>query len=173
MGTYVSPIDDPNKYPFANYLVQSGLPTKPGPLGYFHSHIGAWALLPYFIEWYKNGSQPDIDKNSIFWAYRTQSVNDKAASGIPALGTLKGPIADEIYVTANLAQAGTLTVTSGTLQRSFNLAAGSTDMQAPFMDGNPPIFNFTPNEQNCAALIGSGTDSIGIYKLHPGCSVQR
>ncbi len=173
-GTYVSPIDDPNKYPFANFLVQSGLPTQPGPLGYFHSHIGAWALLPYFIDWYKNSSQPDIDKNSIFWAYRTQSVDDKAASGIPALGTLNGPIADEIYVTANLAQAGTLTVTSGTLQKSFNLAAGSTDVQAPFMDGNPPIFNFTPTGQNCAALIGSGTDPIGIYNYTPavGASIQ-
>jgi glucan endo-1,3-alpha-glucosidase len=57
-GTYISPLDDPNKYPYADYLVQSGLPTQPGPLGYFHSHVGAWALLPYFIEWYKTGVQP-------------------------------------------------------------------------------------------------------------------
>ncbi len=166
-GTYVSPINDPNAYPFANYLVQSGLPTQPGPLRYFHSHVGAWALLPYFIEWYKRGSQPDIDRNSIYWAYRTQSVNDRAASGIPALGTLNGPIADEIYVTANLAQPGTLTVTSGTLQKSFNLAAGSTDVEAPFMNGNPPVFNFTPTDQACAALIGSGADPIGLYTYFP------
>jgi glucan endo-1,3-alpha-glucosidase len=173
-GTYVSPIDDPNKYQFADFLVQSGLPTQPGPLGYFHSHVGAWALLPYFIEWYKTGFQPNIAKNSVFWAYRTQSVNDKAASGIPALGTLNGPIADEIYVTANVAQPGTLTVTSGTLQNSFTLPAGSTDVQAPFIDGNPPIFNFTPTDQNCAALIGSGTDPIGIYTYSPasGPSIQ-
>ncbi len=173
-GTYVSPIDDPNKYPFANFLVQSGLPTQPGPLSYFHSHAGAWALLPYFIEWYKTGIQPDIDKNSVYWAYRTQSVNEKAASGVPALGTLYGPIADEIYVTANLAQAGTLTVTSGTLQTSFNLSAGNTDVQAPFMDGNPPIFNFTPNDKNCGASIASGKDSIGIYTYTPagGPSIQ-
>jgi hypothetical protein len=173
-GTYVSPIDDPNKYPYATYLVQSGLPTQPGPLGYFHSHVGAWALLPYFIEWYKTGFQPHIAKNSVFWAYRTHSVNDKAASGIPALGTLNGPIADKIYVTANLAQPGTLTVTSGTLQNSFTRPAGSIDVQAPFMDGNPPIFNFTPTDQNCAALIGSGKDPIGIYTYSPasGPSIQ-
>ncbi len=108
--------------------------------------------MPYFIEWYKTGSQPDVYKNSIFRAYRTQSVNDKAASGIPALGTLNGLIADEIYVTANLAQPGTLIVTTGTLQKSFDLASGSGDVQAPFMDGNPPVFNFTPKDQNCAAL---------------------
>jgi Glycosyl hydrolase family 71 len=173
-GTYVSPIDDPNKYPFANFLVQSGLPTQPGPLGYFHSHVGAWALLPYFIEWYKTGHQPDIDNTSVYWAYRTQSINDKAVSGIPALGTLYGPIADKIYVTANVAQPGTLTVTSGTLTTSFNLSAGSTDVEAPFMDGNPPVFNFTPNDKNCAALIGSGKDPIGIYTYVPagGPSIQ-
>ncbi len=171
-GTYVSPINDPNAYQYANFLVQSGLPTQPGPLRYFHSHVGAWALLPYFIEWYKSGSQPEIDKNSVFWAYRTQSVNDKAASGIPALGTLNGPIADEIYVTANLAEPGTLTLTSGSLQKSFDLPAGSTDVEAPFMDGNPPIFNFTPNDRDCAALIGSGTDPIGIYTYTPAGSAS-
>jgi glucan endo-1,3-alpha-glucosidase len=173
-GTNVSPMDDPNKYQFANFLVQSGLPTQPGPLNYFHSHVGAYALLPYFIEWYKTGRQPDIDKNSVFWAYRTQSVADAAASGVPALGTLNGPIADKIYVTANLIQPGTLTVTSGTLTTSFNLSPGSTDVQAPFMDGNPPVFNFTPNDKNCSALIGSGEDSIGIYTYTPsgGPSVQ-
>jgi glucan endo-1,3-alpha-glucosidase len=173
-GTYVSPIDDPNKYPFANFLVQSGLPTQPGPLRYFHSHAGAWELLPYFIQWYKTGSRPDIDKNSVFWAYRTQSVADNATSGIPPLGTLNGPIADKIYVTANLVQPGTLTVTSGTLTTSFNLSPGSTDVQASFIDGNPPVFNFTPNDKNCAALIGSGRDPIGIYTYSPpgGTSIQ-
>jgi hypothetical protein len=118
--------------------------------------------LPYFIEWYKSGSRSDIDKNSVFWAYRTQSVKDSAASGIPYLGTLNGPIADKIYVTANLVQPGTLTVTLGTLTASFNLSPGSTDVQAPFMDGNPPVFNFTPNDKDCAALIGSGRDPIEI-----------
>jgi Glycosyl hydrolase family 71 len=109
----------------------------------------------YFIQWYKTGSQSDTDKNSVFWAYRTQSVADNATSGIPALGTLNGPIADKIYVTANLAQPGTLTVTSGTLTTSFTLSLGSTDVQAQFMDGNPPVFNFTPNDKNCSALIGA------------------
>jgi hypothetical protein len=86
--------------------------------------VGVVAVLH---QWYKTGSQPDIDKNSVFWAYRTQSVADNATSGIPALGTLNGPIADKIYVTANLVQPGTLTVTSGTLTTSFTLSPGSTD----------------------------------------------
>jgi hypothetical protein len=110
----------------------------------------------------------------VFWAYRTQSINDYATSDIPALGTLNGPIADEIYVTANLAQLGTLSVTSGALTTSFNFSAGSTNVRAPFMDGNPPVFTFTPNDKNCAALIGSGRDPIGINTYSPagGPSIQ-
>ena len=101
-------------------------------------------------------------------------MNDKAIGDTPTLGTLNGPIADEVYVTANLAQPGTLTVSSGMLQKSFDLPAGSSDVQAPFMDGNPPVFSFTPNKQNCAASIGSGTDPIGVYTYTPdgGPSVQ-
>jgi hypothetical protein len=170
-GSYVSPIDDPNNpnYPFANFLTGSGLPTQPGPTGYFHSHKGATALLPYFIQWYKTGIQPTITNDSIYWAYRTQSVNDRAASNIPAVNsaTNYGPIADEIYVTANLAQAGTLVVTSGSKVTSFSLTPGSTDVQAPFADGNTPTFTFTPTGSSAPELNGSGTDPIGIYTYLP------
>jgi glucan endo-1,3-alpha-glucosidase len=70
-GTYVTRSTILARIPFANFLVQSGLPTQPGPLSYFHSHAGrAWELLPYFIPWYKTGSQPDLDKNAV-WTYRT------------------------------------------------------------------------------------------------------
>jgi hypothetical protein len=42
------------------------------------------------------------------------------------------------------------------------------------MDGNPPVFNFTPNDKNCSALISSGRDPIGIYTYFPagGPSIQ-
>ena len=65
-------------------------------------------------------------------------------------------------------------MTSGNLTTSFNLSAGSSDVQATFMDGNPPVFNFTPNDQTCAALIGSGKDPIGVYTYNPagGSSIQ-
>jgi hypothetical protein len=145
-------------------------------LGYFHSHEGATALLPYFIQWYKTGVQPTISNDSIFWAYRTQSVNDQAASNVPAVnsGTNYGPIADEIYVTANLAQPGILTVTSGSKVTSFTLTPGGTDVQAPFVDGNTPSFTFTPTGSSAPELSGSGTDPIGIYTYLPagGTAIQ-
>ena len=156
-GSYVSPIDDPNKYPFANFLNTTGVPTS--TLGYFHSHQGATALLPYFIQWYKTGVQPSLNNDSIYWFYRTQSMSSNP--GVPAVSaaTNYGPVADVIYVTANLAAPATLKVTSGSQVSSFNLPAGSSDVQAPFMVGSTPVFEV---DRNGAASIPavSGTDAI-------------
>ncbi|MGD0964567.1 MAG: glycoside hydrolase family 71 protein [Candidatus Acidiferrales bacterium] len=137
-GSYVSPIDDPNKYQFANFLQATGIPA--GTLGYFHSHDGATALLPYFIQWYKTGVQPAITSDSLYWFYRTQSMHPSAGAPKVSAATNYGPVADVIYVTANLAAAATLTVTSGPMVSTFSLSAGSTDVSAPFVVGTTPAF---------------------------------
>ena len=156
-GSYVSPIDDPNKYQFANFLDTTGVPST--TLGYFHSHNGATALLPYFISWYKTGVQPTLGSDAIYWFYRTQSLNSNP--GVPAVSaaTNYGPVADVIYVTANLAAPGTLKVTSGTRVSTFNLPAGSSDVQAPFVVGSTPTFEVDRNGSVSIAAV-SGTDAI-------------
>jgi glucan endo-1,3-alpha-glucosidase len=156
-GSYASPIDDPNKYPFASFLDTTGVPSS--TLGYFHSHNGDTALLAYFIKWYKTGVQPTLANDSIYWFYRTQSMNGNA--GVPAVsaGTNFGPVADVIYVTANLAQPATLMVTSGSKVSTFNLQAGSNDVQAPFLTGTTPTFEVVRNGTPSIATV-SGTDPI-------------
>ncbi len=156
-GTYVSPIDDPNKYQFANFLNTTGVPSS--TLGYFHSHQGATALLPYFIRWYKTGVQPTLSSDAIYWFYRTQSMNSNP--GVPAVNTATnfGPVADVIYVTANLAAPATLKVTSGSQVSTFNLPAGSSDVQAPFAMGSTPVFEVDRNGSAAIAPV-SGTDAI-------------
>lgn len=140
-GSYVSPIDDPNKYEFANFLDSSGVPNK--TVGYFHNHSGAAALLPYFIQWYKTGIRPQIKRDSIYWFYRTQPMNFDA--GKPAVSGLKryGPIDDVIYVTVNLTAPASLTVASGERVSTVNLPAGSTDVSAPFLVGATPSFKLS------------------------------
>jgi glucan endo-1,3-alpha-glucosidase len=156
-GSYVSPIDDPNKYPLANFLATTGVPST--TLGYFHSHQGATALLPYFIRWYKTGIQPTLSSDALYWSYRTQSLNSNP--GVPAVNTATnyGPVADVIYVTANLLAPATLKVTSGSQVSTFNLPAGSSDVQAPFAVGSTPVFEL---DRNGSAAIAptSGTDAI-------------
>lgn len=153
-GSYVSPIDDPNKYQFANFLGTIGVPDT--TLGYFHSHYGATGLLPYFIQWYKTGVQPAITNDSIFWAYRTEPMSYNA--GIPSVGNKYGPVADVVYVTCNLAAPAVLKVTSGSVVNTVNVPAGSTDVSVPFVAGTTPAFELDRN--GSVVCSGTGTDQI-------------
>ena len=138
-GTYVSPIDDPARYPHANDLAASA--ASPASLHYFHSHRGATALLSFFIQWYKTGAQPSILRDTIFWAYRTQLIAPQQQFNPPI--KLYGPVANVIYVTANLSAPAVLHVTLRDSSRSIALPAGSTDVQLPIAAGPAPAFELT------------------------------
>ncbi len=153
-GSYVSPIDDPNKYPNANYLNTTGVPSS--TLGYFHSHSAATDLLPFFIQWYKTGQQPTITKDAVYFAYRTQPASFDA--GTPSVANQYGPVSDQIYITANLTAAATLKVTTGGQTSVLSLPAGSTDVQTPFLPGNAPTFELDRNGSPVGS--GAGTDPI-------------
>jgi hypothetical protein len=134
-GTYISPIDDPNKYPGANFLNSTGVPL--GTLGYFHSHAGATALLPFFIQWYKTGVEPTITHDAIYYFYRTQ-LND-ADAATPPVAHKFGPVANRIYITANLTGPAELRITTGDRVEILRFPSGSTDEQAPIFAGDPPL----------------------------------
>ena len=159
-GSYVAQMDDPSKYPYANFLVGSGIQTWSStagpPLGYWHSHYAASDLASYFIQWYKTGVQPTISSDEVFWAYRTQPMSVNAGS--PSIGTVNGPEADVVYVTCNLAAAATLTVNSAGTITTINVPAGSNDFTAPFAVGVAPTFTLTRN--GATIFSGSGTDPI-------------
>jgi hypothetical protein len=135
-GTYISPIDDPNKYPGANFLDSSGVPM--GTLGYFHSRAAAADLLRFFIQWYKTGIEPAITHDAVYYFYRTQSKD--ADAGRPPVAHKYGAVADVLYITANLAAPAELRVTSGSQTSVVRLSAGSTDAQTPLFAGDPPSF---------------------------------
>ena len=148
-GSYVSPIDDPNKYPNANFLQFTNT-------GFYHTHTGATDLTPFFISWYKTGAMPAITKDTIYWAYRTHSMN--VNPGNPSVGSKFGPVADSVYVTCKLQSAATLKVTFGTTVQTVNVNAGSSDVSVPFTAG------FTPNFQlirgSTTVINANGADQI-------------
>ena len=149
-GTYVSPIDDPNKYPEANYLTSSGVPL--GERNYFHTHDAATALLPFFIKWFKTGKQPVVEKDAVYFFYRTQPESVLAAT--PPVGQRYGPVRDVIYITANLTAPAQLQVTSGHRTTLLNLEAGTADVEAPFEPGTPPTFLLTRSGKQIASSHG-------------------
>jgi glucan endo-1,3-alpha-glucosidase len=159
-GSYVSPIDDPASYPGANDLGASAAP--PSTLHYFHTHRGATELLAYFIRWYKTGEQPPIHNDSVFWAYRT--VLDPQDGAKPPIN-LYGPVANVVYVTANLTAAAVLHVTFGSDVKAIELPAGSTDIQVPMSAGSAPAFDLTRGGHQFAHATGA--DPIAATAPYP------
>ena len=140
-GSYVSPIDDPNRYPGANFLSSSGVPI--GTLDYFHSRATAAGLLSFFIRWYKTGVEPAITHDAIYYFYRTQLKDTDARS--PSVAHKFGPVANLLYITANLTAPAEIRVTTGDRTAILHLPAGSTDRQTPLFVGDPPLIELTRN----------------------------
>jgi Glycosyl hydrolase family 71 len=153
-GTYVSPIDDPNRYPRANFLDASGIPVDTH--NYFHSHAGAAALLPFFIQWYKAGIEPAITRDTVYFFYRTQPM--RADAGRPPVAHKFGAVDDLIYVTANLTAPSDLRVTMGSHTVLLHLSAGSTDTHTPFFAGNAPKFELLRHKRVLA--VAEAADPI-------------
>ena len=160
-GTYISPIDDPARYIGANDLGASIAPVS--TLHFFHSHRGATDLLAYFIAWYKTGHQPTLHNDTIFWAYRTLLATEPPKNHPPI--KLYGPIADAVYVTANLISPAELHVTIGATTRSIALPAGSTDVQLPLTTGPAPHFELTRNHS--LLTQAKGDDPISATAPYP------
>jgi glucan endo-1,3-alpha-glucosidase len=137
-GTYVSPIDDPAQYYGANDLGASIAPTD--TLHFFHSHRGVTDLLAYFIAWYKSGHQPTLHNDTIYWAYHTVLSTEHQ----PPI-QLYGPVADTLYITANLTAPADLTVILGATTMTVTLPAGSNDLQLPLTPGPAPHFSLARN----------------------------
>jgi len=148
-GTYVSPIDDPARYAGANDLGAGVAPVS--TLHFFHSHRGATELLAFFIQWYKTGREPAIRNDSVYWAYRSQLATPEQLAGSIRL---YGPLADVVYVTANLTSPAILHVSFGEHSTSIPLPSGSTDMQVPIAAGLAPHFELTRGQSRLAQADG-------------------
>ncbi len=157
-GTYVSPIDDPARYPGANDLGASIAPAD--TQHFFHSHRGATDLLAYFITWYKTGQQPTLHNDTIDWAYRTVLSTERQ----PPI-KLYGPVADVLYITANLTAPAQLTVTIGSTEMTVTLPSGSNDLQLPLSPGPAPHFALSRNHTSLAQATAD--DSITNTAPYP------
>jgi hypothetical protein len=150
-GTYISPIDDPNRYAGANFLDTTGVPR--GIRGYFHSHAAATDLLKFYIAWYKTGIEPAIEHDAVYFFYRTQPKAVDA--GKPSVANKFGPVDDAIYITSNLTAAAELRVTSGNETRTLHLPAGSSDTQTPFQVGEAPRFELLRTGKTLGTAVGN------------------
>ena len=156
-GSYVSPIDDPNKYPGANFLDSTGVPRS--TLGYFHSHSAATALLRFFIDWCcKSGVEPAIHQDAIYYFYRTQTLTRDATT--PPVAHKYGPVADDLYITANLAAPADLHVRTGGRSVVLHLPRGSSDAHTPLQAGAAPSLTLTRRGSTIGSVVAADPISV-------------
>jgi hypothetical protein len=116
---------------------------NPKPNKYIYSHVAYMDASRYYIDWYKTGKQPKIDRDRLFYFYR---VEPKAATGkefteIETTRRLKvngvEKLQDSVFATAFLTKPATLTLVSGSNRQKFEMPAGINNVSIPFALGRP------------------------------------
>ncbi|MDQ1692637.1 MAG: hypothetical protein QOH85_172 [Acidobacteriaceae bacterium] len=90
-------------------------------------------------------AQPDLLHPVLCADLRSGEQPASYDAGNPPVANKYGPVADVIYITANLTQPATLKVDTGGESKLIGLPAGSTDTDTPFLPGNPPTFELKRN----------------------------
>jgi hypothetical protein len=78
---------------------------------------------------------------------------------MPPIGTVYGPLADDVYISAYLRDPAQLKVNTGSGVQTLNLHEGYNEVAVPFTATNTaPTFELDRDGE--AALSGTGTDAI-------------
>lgn len=136
-------------------------------------HTALGSLTKYYIQAYKNkGSYPAVTTNTLLMWYRPHSINAVATNdpyGKPQCQSATCPV-DNIYLTALLTGAATITVTSGGSTQSFQGKAGRNYFQFQnFSVGTPTVsvvVNGVTKLSQSGTLAISNTIQTYNYNLH-------
>jgi glucan endo-1,3-alpha-glucosidase len=142
-STYISPVEDAGQY--------FGALTTP----HRYSHKGYLEFSKHFIAWFKSGKEPAIDRDVVFYFYRTHPKIAVASdtNDVPVT-SLAGDVQDTIYTTATLTASAQLLVSSGGTVTTNSLGTGVTTLRTPFKPG-PQILSLYRNGQLVMASQGS------------------
>lgn len=113
----------------------------------FQNRRGYAELLRYYIAWFKSGQEPRIERDALFWFYRTQPLAANARA--PWKEDTKGHLrlfekpwrlspntSDQIYLTTALTAPAEIEVRSGDLVRRYHAPEGISHMAVPFAPGS-------------------------------------
>lgn len=126
-ASYVSPLtDDPQSIQFNQTI---------------YNHGPMLELMSYFITRFKIGAYPQISKDKVYVYYRLSPASATPANltpGVP-LPPDAQTLDDFIYVVSLLTSPGTLTISSGGKQQSFNVGQGLQMTSMPFGVGKQRV----------------------------------
>ena len=99
-----------------------------------YSHAGYGELNKYYMQWWKTGQKPFIEKDKIFYFYKNQFQN-----AVPFTETCtfncNDTLPDKIYVTTMLGTPGQLTINSGDKTTYYDAPAGVLYWEADMGEG--------------------------------------
>ncbi|HWV99986.1 MAG TPA: endo-1,3-alpha-glucanase family glycosylhydrolase [Candidatus Acidoferrum sp.] len=155
-STYSSPVADPGQY-FSELV---------SPRRYCHS--GYLELSRRFISWYKNGQQPGIDSDALYYFYRTHPKSAVAlnTNDVPVTWFI-GNAQDTLYTTVFLVSSAQLEIDSGLTSTTNSLPAGMSTVRTPFIPGPQKL---TLSRGGSQVLTVKGPDiqtNIQVYDFFP------
>ncbi len=143
-------------------------PNTTPPLGrYFH---GAYLeLSKYYIQWYKTGVQPAIDRDALFAFYRTQPTNaiSSMTNDLPVT-SFNGDVKDEIFITVMLRLPSSLEVSSGGTLTTNSLSPGLHHVRTSSNPG-PQTFIIRRNGRAVVTVQGREIEGQNVrqYNFFP------
>ena len=155
-STYLSPVDDPGTY-FAG---------AQNPRRY--SHTGYLELSKRYIAWYKTGSEPAIDRDALFYFYRTHSKSaGSSKTNDTPVSWFIGDVQDVAYTTVCLVGPAQLEIRSGGIFSTNSLLAGISHVRTPF---SPGLQKFTLRRNGGEVISAQGPaiqSDIEVYDYFP------
>lgn len=149
-ASYISPFGPPGKTEFYG-----------GHWGPMLCHQGFLDLSAYYIQWYKQGTPPPIEKDRLFYAYQ---LHPKTVAGIvkpgkEETGRPRGAdqMADRVFATVLLVSPAELALAVGDQRQTFPLAAGVHHVSIPAAVGTP---RFTLTRDGQTILDQTGEHAI-------------
>jgi len=123
-----------------------------------HCHAGYLELSRHFIEKYKTGKEPDVEREGLFFFYRTHP-QDAVVKGEKPVDLRKGVIEDVLYVTTLTNAAAELRVTTGGAAAvPVPVSPGLQHHRFPFKPG-PQRFELWRGGKAIAAANGTTIES--------------
>jgi glucan endo-1,3-alpha-glucosidase len=146
-STYICPHDNPG---LSNRELMS--PRR-------YSHKGYLELAKHYIAWFKTGKEPAIDRDALFYFYRTHPKDAKALDKNDQPVTWRfGDVQDVIYTTAFLTAPAELEVASGSVSTMHSLPAGLSHQMTPAETGPQ---RFTLRRDSQLILTEQGPEFVG------------
>lgn len=128
-SSYVSPAEAPWKD-------SPHLADEYGAEGFQKCHAGYLALTSWFIEWYKTGARRPVEREGLFYFYRTHPKDARATKDPRGpVGRLVGDVEDVAYVTTLLKGPAEIVFRSGGEERRGPAPAGLSHRRLPFEVG--------------------------------------